>query len=147
MPRIRITLHGLAAAALVIAAFATPLRADGPPPAPDPAGGRAVYEQHCAACHGAQGRGDGPEAPFLSPRPGSLVSAGTAVKTDADLLAVIADGKPHTAMRGYRAALTEAQRHEVLAYIRGLVRFHPAPTAPTAPPARDRKSTRLNSSH
>jgi mono/diheme cytochrome c family protein len=109
---------------------------DEPQPAatvePDVSVGRALYERHCAGCHGAQGRGDGPEAPFLSPRPGSLVSAGTSAKPDADLLAIIAEGKPHTAMRGYRDMLNENERRDVLLYIRSLVRFHPPP--PPAPP-------------
>ena len=54
-----------------------------------------IYVERCAVCHGLQGRGDGPEAPFLSPRPTSLISAGTSVKSDAELLAIIANGKPH----------------------------------------------------
>ncbi|MGH7251239.1 MAG: c-type cytochrome, partial [Nitrospiraceae bacterium] len=68
--------------------------------APDSVGerGRAIYLDRCAVCHGPQGRGDGPEAPFLSPRPASLISAGTSVKSDAEFLAVIANGKPRTAM-------------------------------------------------
>ena len=40
------------------AATATPLQA-----------GKAVYEQRCAYCHGTSGRGDGPVAANLHPRP------------------------------------------------------------------------------
>ncbi len=93
----------------------------------DPEAGKLIYEQRCAVCHGPQGRGDGPEAPFLSPRPGSLVSAGTSVKSDADLLAVIANGKPRTAMPAWKDLLTDEQRRDVLAYIRTLVRFYKPP--------------------
>ena len=92
-----------------------------------PEAGKLIYEQRCAVCHGPQGRGDGPEAPFLSPRPGSLVSAGTSVKSDADLLAVIANGKPRTAMPAWKDLLTDEQRRDVLAYIRTLVRFYKPP--------------------
>ena len=89
--------------------------------------GKIVYEQRCAMCHGPQGRGDGPEAPFLSPRPGSLISAATSVKSDADLMAVITNGKPRTAMPAWKDQLTDEQRQDVLAYIRTLVRFYKPP--------------------
>lgn len=89
--------------------------------------GKIIYEQRCAVCHGPQGRGDGPEAPFLSPRPGNLVSAGTSVKSDADLLAVIANGKPRTAMPAWKDLLSEEQQRDVLAYIRTLVLFYKPP--------------------
>lgn len=34
--------------------------------------GAALYQTHCASCHGAQGRGDGPAATSLSPPPADL---------------------------------------------------------------------------
>lgn len=34
--------------------------------------GAALYERHCAACHGAEGRGDGPVAPVLRFEPPDL---------------------------------------------------------------------------
>jgi len=37
--------------------------------APDPARGAALYQEHCAACHGASGRGDGALAAGLDPPP------------------------------------------------------------------------------
>lgn len=104
--------------------------------AADIAQGKALYDKHCAVCHGPQGRGDGPEAPFLSPRPSSLISAGTSAKTDAELLAVIANGKPRTSMRGWKDVLTKDQQQDILAYIRSLVRFQPPPLTP-APPGED----------
>jgi high-affinity iron transporter len=36
---------------------------------PNLAGGRALYQQACAACHGTAGRGDGPVAATLNPPP------------------------------------------------------------------------------
>ena len=32
----------------------------------------ALYRSHCASCHGTEGRGDGPDAPFLASRPRNL---------------------------------------------------------------------------
>ncbi len=109
------------------------LKAHGAPsPAPTgiPEQGKDIFEDRCAVCHGKQGRGDGPEAPFLSPRPASLISAGTSVKTDAELLDIIANGKPRTSMPAWKDLLTEDQRRDVLAYIRTLVRFQPKPLTP-----------------
>jgi mono/diheme cytochrome c family protein len=62
-----------------------------------------------------------------------LISAGTSVKTDAELLAVIANGKPRTSMPAWKDLLTEEQRRDVLAYIRTLVRFGPKPLTPPPP--------------
>ncbi len=37
--------------------------------ASSPSTGKAVYDRHCAACHGADGEGDGPAAVWLFPKP------------------------------------------------------------------------------
>ena len=42
---------------------------------PDLARGAALYTAHCAACHGAEGRGDGPAAKGLSPAPANFRDA------------------------------------------------------------------------
>ncbi len=44
------------------------------PAGADPARGAELYAQHCASCHGAQGRGDGPSASEMSPRPTDLTN-------------------------------------------------------------------------
>jgi mono/diheme cytochrome c family protein len=92
-----------------------------------------IYLEQCVVCHGPEGRGDGPEAPFLSPRPASLISAGSSVKSDAEFLAVIANGKPRSAMPAWKDRLSEEQRREVLAYIRTLIRFQPKSLTPPPP--------------
>jgi mono/diheme cytochrome c family protein len=92
--------------------------------------GKAVYDQRCAMCHGVHGKGDGPEAPFLSPRPSNLISAGTSVKSDVELLDIITNGKPRTAMPAWKEELAEQQRRDVLAYIRSLVHFQRSLTPP-----------------
>jgi len=46
-----------------------------PRSAPDLKHGAALYAQQCAACHGAQGRGDGPAAKGLDPRPANFHDA------------------------------------------------------------------------
>ena len=98
-----------------------------------PKEGKAIFEERCASCHGMKGRGDGPRAPFLSPRPASLISAGTSIKSDQELLDVITNGKPRTAMPAWKDLLNEQQRLDVVAYIRTLIRFHPKSLTPSPP--------------
>ena len=104
-----------------------------PSPAGSPEQGKPIFEVRCVACHGPQGRGDGPNAAFLSPRPANLISAATSVKSDSELLAVIAEGRPRTAMPAWKDLLSEQERRDVLAYIRSLVHFHPDPATPPPP--------------
>ncbi len=93
--------------------------------------GQAIYREHCMECHGATGKGDGAKAPFLSPRPGNLISAATSAKTDKELLRTIAHGKPRTAMPAWQEVLSAEDQQAVLQYIRSLVRF----TRPLTPPS------------
>ena len=90
--------------------------------------GRDLYRIHCLECHGAEGRGDGPRAALLAPRPGNLVSAATSAKTDAELLKIIAEGVPRTAMSGWSHQLSADERRNILAYIRTLVHFQDLPS-------------------
>ena len=96
--------------------------------------GQAIYRQHCMECHGASGKGDGVKAPFLSPRPGNLVSAATSAKTDKELLRTIAQGKPRTAMPAWQDVLPIEDQQAVLQYIRSLVRFTRSQTPPPPGP-------------
>lgn len=95
--------------------------------------GAVIYARYCEECHGPEGRGDGPKAPFLSPRPGNFVSAATSVKSDEELLQIIENGIPRTAMRGWKDLLSKEDRLNVLAYIRSLVHFQPPPLTPPPP--------------
>jgi mono/diheme cytochrome c family protein len=96
--------------------------------------GQVIYTEHCMDCHGADGKGDGVKAPFLSPRPGNLVSAATSAKTDKELLRTIAQGKPRTAMPAWQDRLSNEDQQAVLRYIRSLIRFtRPATPSPPTP--------------
>ena len=95
--------------------------------------GEILYQKYCVECHGEKGKGDGLRAPLLSPRPGNLVSAATSTKTDRELLEVISNGVPRTAMRGWKEQLSEEDRLHVLAFIRSLVRFQKPSLTPPPP--------------
>ena len=96
--------------------------------------GQAIYREYCMECHGATGKGDGVKAPFLSPRPGNLISAATSAKTDKELLRTIAQGKSRTAMPAWQGMLSTEDQQAVLQYIRSLIRFTPPRTPPAATP-------------
>src|SRR6266536_5050812 len=49
------------------------------------AAGRALFAEHCASCHGAQGRGDGPAAKNLEPPPADLAAEHIYGHSDGDL--------------------------------------------------------------
>ena len=78
--------------------------------------GAKVFAQRCAVCHGPDGRGNGPAAPSMSPRPRDFSSGIFKYKstpageppTDADLLRTIRDGLPASAMP-YFADLLSAE--------------------------------------
>jgi mono/diheme cytochrome c family protein len=101
--------------------------------------GQQLYTARCATCHGTTGKGDGAAASLLAVRPRDLTTAvykfrstltGN-VPTDDDLLRVVTDGVPGTAMIGWKDLMTEAERRAVVSYIKGLSpRFEAAPPAP-----------------
>ena len=82
--------------------------------------GKALYRQSCGHCHGLDGKGDGEVGGYLNPPPANLASEQTQSQSDADLKAVIMNGRSGTAMVGFEGALDEAQFADLLAYLRSL---------------------------
>ncbi len=80
--------------------------------------GSRLYRAHCAVCHGPAGRGDGPAAPSLVPRPADLRR--TARMPDVLVFARITEGLPGTPMPAFRDVLTEEERWHVVNYLRAL---------------------------
>ncbi|KJS40680.1 MULTISPECIES: cytochrome c [unclassified Roseovarius] len=67
---------------------------------PDASEGAVIYNANCAQCHGASGKGDGPWATDLSPRPADLTQLSKAgVFPRARVLSVI-DGYDRTGLPG-----------------------------------------------
>lgn len=81
--------------------------------------GRAAYAERCEPCHGDRGRGDGPLAAALDPRPADLVLHAPQ-HTDGELFYFVSRGTPGTGMPAWRDALSATERWEVVAYLRAL---------------------------
>jgi mono/diheme cytochrome c family protein len=62
---------GVALAAAVLTAALVGARTDGATPESDDPG-KATYTQYCAACHGRDGKGNGPVATWLTAKPTDL---------------------------------------------------------------------------
>jgi cytochrome c oxidase cbb3-type subunit 3 len=84
--------------------------------------GKAIYEKNCAACHGDQGKGDGPTGKAIVPRATDFTSRASKRKSDAQLLLAIREGRPPSAMTGWKGKLSDQEIDDVLAYVRALSR-------------------------
>ena len=92
--------------------------------------GQAVYEQHCAACHGVKGDGSGAAAVWLFPRPRDFSAGlfklkstpGTALPTDEDLLGTVTRGMPGSSMPSF-TYLTEGERRSAVEYVKYLTAY------------------------
>lgn len=104
-------------------------------PRGDPLVGRKLFVTYCVACHGVTGRGDGPAAARLEPKPRNLTDDRyMSGKTDQDLSTVISGGSEaihrFSKMPAWKDFLYAERIRDIIAYIRTLHR--PVPT--TMPP-------------
>lgn len=98
----------------------------GPPPASPMVAD--LYANHCAACHGTAGKGDGPSAFLLYPKPRDFTSGVFRFKstpemqypTDEDLIRIVSNGIPRTAMPGFRDVLTPEEIASLSQYVLSL---------------------------
>ncbi|MBV7540850.1 cytochrome c [Acidovorax sp. sic0104] len=83
--------------------------------------GQAVYQQHCVRCHGADGRGEGPDAAQLAQWPPNLNGALLWKRLDGELFWRVREGMHNRAgavtMPGVGDAVSDAQIWEVLDYL------------------------------
>ncbi len=82
--------------------------------------GQELFSENCVACHGPEGRGDGPTALSLSPPPADFAAGHTATHTDGDLYYWILEGIEETAMPAFGDRLTEEQAWHLVNYVRRL---------------------------
>ncbi len=81
--------------------------------------GRALFQTHCAVCHGPRGRGDGPAATGLNPRPADLMRSARMLR-DGVVAGVITDGR--RAMPSFKAILTPSQIWHLTNFVKSLGR-------------------------
>ena len=100
----------------VIAAYGI---AVAPRRAPDLVLGAERYGSLCAGCHGAQGRGDGPAARGMNPRPADFHARRMRQRSAYGLYSTISLGVSGTAMPAF-AQLPEAERWALAFYVASL---------------------------
>lgn len=89
--------------------------------------GKVLYRIHCRSCHGLEGRGNGPDAEKLDPKPSDFTKAEFRIRStpwgelpsDEDLLRVITLGVPGTAMDPW-ASLSAIERLQLVSYTKTL---------------------------
>jgi len=89
-----------------------------------------LYDTSCGSCHGTDGRGHGPAADALNPKPRDFTrgtykfrsTASGSLPTDDDLYRSIENGLPGTSMLGFKGILSEAQMRALVVYVK---RFSP----------------------
>jgi mono/diheme cytochrome c family protein len=114
---------------------AVPAPAVPPQAVPQPgAGGEAdvergarIYASHCAACHGADGKGDGPLAAGLDPQPTNHADAAYMdTLSDEHLFLVVKEGGSAVGasplMAPWGGTLSDAEIRDVVAFTRSLSR-------------------------
>lgn len=98
-------------------------------PTPDTAetrvAGQAIFQARCVVCHGPQGRGDGPAALTLIPRPVNL-QIHVPLHAPGETEYWISEGVPGTGMPPWKTQLSETERWQVVRYLQALA----AGTAP-----------------
>jgi high-affinity iron transporter len=88
--------------------------------AAEPAPAARLYAERCSGCHGDDGRGDGPAAEALVPRPRNFRAPGFwKDRTLEQTVAAVKKGKVGTMMPPFDGVLTEAEIEAVARFVRG----------------------------
>jgi len=81
---------------------------------------KTLYITNCGPCHVDKGRGDGPAAPGLNPKPADHTSAAVQSETDGAIFWKLSEGR--SPMPAYKKIFSEEQRWELVNYIRTLAK-------------------------
>lgn len=93
-----------------------PTQGNGAPAVSD---GLTVFTTHCVVCHGDRGKGNGPVAASMNPKPADLTNPARMSAISNDSLAQIIS-KGRGAMPGLESSLTPAQVRALVDYVRTL---------------------------
>lgn len=82
--------------------------------------GEQLFKVYCSSCHGLDGKGDGPAAASLNPKPRDFHST-TGWKNGrllSDMFKTVAEGIPGSAMVSFAASIPASDRLAIIDYIR-----------------------------
>ena len=87
--------------------------------------GQALYKQYCSVCHGAEGKGNGPGAAAMNPKPRDHSDGAYMNKlSDAHLTKVVSKGGAAVGrsplMPGWESTMSAEQIQQVIAFVRTL---------------------------
>ena len=82
--------------------------------------GQKIFQSLCWTCHGQTGKGDGPAAASLNPKPASLSVETVQSQSDGAIFWKISEGRG--AMGAYKNNLTTTQRWQLVNYVRTLTK-------------------------
>lgn len=80
--------------------------------------GTSTFKSNCVTCHGTQGKGNGPAAIALNPRPANLQSKIVQKESEGTLFWKISTGR--NGMPSWESSLSKKQRWAVVLYIESL---------------------------
>lgn len=108
---------GLAGDPVIVATL--PPEAAAPAMPPDVASGAQLFAQHCTACHGINGAGDGElvQSGQIPAMPSFLESAHVGAQTPQDYYRIITNGNLQKLMPPWNETLTEQERWNVAMYV------------------------------
>lgn len=90
------------------------------PETPDQvAAGRQIYQTKCSICHGPRGRGDGPAALTMTPKPFDL-TVHVPLHAEGEVLYFVSEGIPGTQMPAWKEQLSETERWQVIRFVQAL---------------------------
>ncbi len=85
--------------------------------------GKSIYENNCLRCHGANGKGNGPDASTLTVPPANFQSPESRAKSELDLRSAVVWGLAFSPMHKWFDKLTPQEMREVVQYIRQIAPF------------------------
>ena len=77
-----------------------------------------LYHNYCSVCHGDKGDGKSRAQNSLNPPPRDFTTPGAAQVPRANMIAVVQNGRPGTAMTGWKSQLNQAEIEAVVDYVR-----------------------------
>lgn len=114
---------------LVVLSIPRSMRSATNPRAADPQawrGGERHFIEHCAVCHGTDGRGSAPLASTMYPPVPDLTSPELQQFSDGALFAVIQNGVSWTGMPAFRSEHTSDEIWQLVSFVRHLPEVKPA---------------------